>query len=154
MKGNVFVSITLIAQDDIDNQSAAKIAKECDPEGLRTIGRLSRFTILTLGVLTKADTLQEGEYDPWVKILNNQSHVLRRGYYMTRLPGPTPKEMAQTWEESREIERRFFKKQPWSQQPDKSRFGIDKLKEALSSGLAKMIEEKFSSWLFQTDVNM
>jgi len=28
----------LIAPDDIDNQSAAKIAKEYDPNGLRTIG--------------------------------------------------------------------------------------------------------------------
>jgi hypothetical protein len=108
------------------------------------------------GVLTKADTLQEGEYDQWIKILNNESHYLRRGYYVTRLPGPTAKEMAQTWDESREIERRFFKKQPWSQLSDKTRCGIDKLKEALSSGLAKMIEQTFSpsSLVLKIDVNL
>lgn len=107
-------------------------------------------TTLTSGVLTKADTLQEGEFEPWVKIFNNQSHALRHGYYVTRLPGPTVKEMAQTWEETRDIERKLFKKQPWSQQPDKSRFGIHRLKEALSSALAKKIEEKFSAHYFQS----
>jgi len=31
-------STPLTFQDDIDNQSAVKIAKECDPNGARTIG--------------------------------------------------------------------------------------------------------------------
>jgi hypothetical protein len=99
--------------------------------------------MLTIGVLTKADTVQDGEHAQWIKILNNQSHMLRRGYYMTRLAGPTKNEAGQTWEETRKIEKSFFKKGPWTQVQDKNRLGISSLTDALSSGLAEMIADKF-----------
>ena len=94
---------------------------------------------MILGVLTKADTVGEGEYETWLKILNGKSHQLHHGYYTTRLP--SPKEMNQTWEEARNKERNFFmSKQPWCH-VDKNRVGIGKLTEALSVRLSQMIEE-------------
>ena len=92
-------------------------------------------------MLTKADTVQEGDFDQWMKIVRNESHILRRGYYVTRLPGPNSKEMGQTCTEVREVERRFFGHKPWSE--FKSRLGILKLTEALSDALAQMIDERF-----------
>jgi hypothetical protein len=93
------------------------------------------------GVLTKADVVQEGDHGQWLQILNNESHVLRRGYFATRLPGTKPQEEALSWERVRELERKFFKKSPWSE-ADKKRLGTERLIEALSNALLGMIKEK------------
>jgi hypothetical protein len=62
---------------------------------------------------------------------------------MTRLPANS-KEMQQTWEASREMERNFFNsRQPWNKL-DKSRLGTAKLTEALSTRLSIMIEEMYT----------
>lgn len=114
---------------------------------MRTIGKFLEFFDLTVGVLTKADTVEEGHHGPWLKVLNDETHRLRRGYYMTRLPGASEKESTQTWEETRKIEEKFFKKGPWSEAQDKSRLGIDGLVKALSTGLEEMIAKRYSLWL-------
>lgn len=49
---NCLVLLTVNASDDIQNQSGVKLAREVDPDGKRTIG-----------VLTKADTIQKGDHD-------------------------------------------------------------------------------------------
>src|SRR5437667_12738822 len=41
---------------------------------------------LHAGVLTKADTVLDDEYESWLNIMNGRSHTLHHGYYMTRLP--------------------------------------------------------------------
>jgi hypothetical protein len=110
---------------------------------VRTIGKALLLYDLTPGVLTKADTVEEGHHRPWLKVLNNESHRLRRGYYMTRLPGASEKESKQTWEETREIEKKFFKKGAWSEAQDKTRLGMDGLIKALSSGLEEMIARRY-----------
>jgi Dynamin central region len=98
---------------------------------------------LTLGVLTKADTVDEGTYESWLKILNGKSHVLHLGYYATRLPAQ--KDMGQTWEVSREAEDKFFRgKSCWCKPvTDKNRLGTAKLTQALSAKLSQMIQETF-----------
>lgn len=104
---------------------------------------------LITGALTKADTVQEGDFEQWRKIINNESHVLRRGYYFTRLPGPNPKEMGETWEQTRSREVRLFSHPPWEQ--FKTHAGIGKLTEALSVGLAQLIDKRLRI-SFYTDV--
>jgi hypothetical protein len=99
------------------------------------------------GVLTKADTVEEGNHEHWLKVINNESHRLRQGYYMTRLPGSSAKEAKQDWDETREIERKFFKKGPWSETRDKSRLGIDGLIKALSTGLEERVERRSRPFL-------
>lgn len=63
------------AADDIQNQKAALLASEVDPDGKRTIG-----------VLTKVDTLQGREVDLWAKVLKNETEPLLHGYYVSTLP--------------------------------------------------------------------
>lgn len=58
--------------DDPQNQKAALLASEVDPDCKRTIG-----------VLTKADTLQGREVDQWLKLLKNESDQLLHGYYVS-----------------------------------------------------------------------
>ena len=74
--------------------------------------------------------------------MNGESHVLRRGYFVTRLPGPTKKEMDQTPKQIRDKEMGLFSRLPWSQL-NKNRLGIEKLTEALSGGLAEMIRDRY-----------
>ena len=80
--------------------------REYDKLDARTIGSSSLLSELISGVLTKADSVGEGEYEPWLKILNGKSRQLHHEYYSTHLP--SPKEMNQTWEEARLKERNFL----------------------------------------------
>ncbi|KAG8939710.1 hypothetical protein FRC03_006110, partial [Tulasnella sp. 419] len=75
---NCHILLALTVRDDIENQSAAFLAKPADSQGCRTIG-----------VLTKPDTLQYGEFAPWMEVLEDRRHPLRHGYYMTRYPSPS-----------------------------------------------------------------
>jgi hypothetical protein len=115
-----------------------------DPNGERTIGISLSVVLLMTGVLTKADTVEEGNFDQWLSIVNGQTHYLRLGYFMTRLAGPTNKEAEKSCAEIREAERQYFKnkKGPWANEADDSRLGTDKLIDALSEALARMIDER------------
>jgi len=85
--------------------------------------------------------VQEGEFEIWGKVLDNQSYALHHGYYVTRLPG-NRREMERTWEESRTMEYNYLNGHHfWSK--FKGRSGIDKLAEASSKRLSVMIEETF-----------
>jgi len=125
--------------DDVENQSAFTIAREHDKTGARTIGRIYVFMVLTTGVLTKADTVQEGEHENWFKILNGQSYQLHHGYFATRLP--SAKEMDWTWEKVCDKEKNFFKSTKGWCDLDKRRLGHQNLLCKLSDRLSEMIEE-------------
>jgi hypothetical protein len=145
MKGNFIHDAANKCSDDIENQSAVRIAREWDPNGTRTIGSSITDSSLIVGVLTKADTVEKGDHERWFKIFNNQLHVLRHGYHMTRLSSAA--EMNQDWSTTREMEHEFFRAQsPWSQL-DKSRVGMESLTEALSRALSKMIEDRYNCLL-------
>lgn len=90
--------------------------------------------------------VQEGEHENWLSIMNGRSRMLHHGYFMTRLPANL-KEMQQTWEASRDMERNFFNsRQPWNKL-DKSRLSTAKLTEALSTRLSIMIEEMYTHFV-------
>jgi len=90
-------------------------------------------------VLTKADLVPEGEHASWIDILENKTHRLHHGYYATRLPAT--KEMGQSWEDTRRLEKKFFQStQPWNK-VDRNRTGVENLVGALSVRLNRMIEE-------------
>jgi hypothetical protein len=103
--------------------------------------------LTNLGVLTKADLLQEGQHENWLGILKNEKYRLVHGYYAAKLPGSAPQDTHQTWEQIKESEKRFFKKDPWNKLASVygGKLGTDNLKEVLSKSLAKMIEEKYIS---------
>jgi hypothetical protein len=88
--------------------------------------------------------VEEGAYEPWLRILNGKSHVLHHGYYATRLP--PQKDPGQTWEDSRNAEEKFFRgKQCWCKPViDRNRLGTGKLIHVLSANLSQMIQERFN----------
>ncbi|KAF8340724.1 P-loop containing nucleoside triphosphate hydrolase protein [Cantharellus anzutake] len=129
IEGNCLILLTITMRDDIDNQSAAWLAKQADPDGLRTIG-----------VLTKPDTLQDGEEKGWVDVLEGRKHPLKLGYYITKQPAPKDLLEKITHAEARAKERDFFRDHPtWSRLP-KSRMGTEMLGVSLSKLLSQLID--------------
>ncbi|KAH8117943.1 P-loop containing nucleoside triphosphate hydrolase protein [Phellopilus nigrolimitatus] len=133
ISGNSLILLTITMRDDIQNQSAALLAKAADPQGSRTIG-----------VLTKPDTLQEGEHSAWIDILAGKINPLTHGYYVTKQPAVIELKEKLSYEEGRARERAFFEKEtPWREQPSKvqSRMGVPNLTKQLSKLLSQLIEK-------------
>lgn len=61
------------SSDDIQNQKAARFAREADPEGKRTIGVLTKVDML-VGVEDKTR---------WLDVLRNADKVLAHGYFVS-----------------------------------------------------------------------
>ncbi|KAG8941757.1 hypothetical protein FRC03_003997 [Tulasnella sp. 419] len=120
-------------RDDIENQSAAFLAKEVDPQGHRTIG-----------VLTKPDTLLAGEYGPWLEVLQNRRHSLRHGYYMTKHPSTDELSKKLSFEEARTREKDYFEDPTnpwWENDATRKRLGTRNLTASLSKLLSSLIDE-------------
>jgi len=139
MKGTLYNVFLTFVTDDMDNQAACRIAKEYDPSGKRTIGTRNPRLKLKWGVLTKPDTVAEGDHESWLNVYNGSSVSPHHKYYIVRLS--TSKEMSLEWSEYREIERKFFSGRPWNQLRDKKRLGIANLREKLSGMLSERMDE-------------
>ncbi|GAA6008899.1 hypothetical protein JCM11491_003826 [Sporobolomyces phaffii] len=132
--GNCLILLTLSMRDDLENQSAMKLAREADEGGKRTIG-----------VLTKPDTLQEGEHDRWLQVLRGERARLVNGYFSTKQPGAADLAKNLSFEDAREAEKNFFlSTQPWSSLSSEvqRRLGTAKLTEYLSDKLSTYIKQK------------
>jgi hypothetical protein len=100
---------------------------------------------LTLGVLTKADTVSEEErFKRWSTIIAGEDpeHRLAHGYYLTMQSrrSPTP-----TWEDNLVGESNFFRTAPfWTRLGDKFRrcIGSVQLRKKLSSELSRLIKAR------------
>lgn len=97
-----------------------------------------------LGVLTKPDTLQEGEHSHWIDVLSGRKHPLSHGYYVTKQAGPVDLQSKLTYEEGRKRELMFFSSvSPWSTQEARirERMGVPNLTKQLSLLLSQLIEK-------------
>lgn len=105
------------------------LAREFDPKGERT-----------LGVLTKADTVQEGEHDTWLRFMQNAGSE----YFVTCSSGEAARKKNPTFAEARAAERTFFQNtEPWvSQKQLKDRLGTGNLTTFLSIRLSEYISQK------------
>lgn len=136
IKGNCLILVTLPMSDDIDNQKAARLARDVDPAGTRTIG-----------VLTKPDTLPPGSVklrELWLEVLEGRSvsNHLVHGYFCTRQPDDAERAGGITAAQARAAEMDFFAKtSPWNKSPHKNRFGTTRLVETLSTLLVERINE-------------
>jgi hypothetical protein len=66
-------------------------------------------------VLTKPDTLQEGEEKSWLDIVEGRKHPLALGYFITKQPAPKDVEDKISHQNARKAERDFFNDHPvWS----------------------------------------
>ncbi|THH08883.1 hypothetical protein EW145_g2400 [Phellinidium pouzarii] len=66
------------------------------------------LTITMRGVLTKPDTLQEGEHSAWIKVLAGETNVLAHGYYVTKQPAVSELREKLSYEEGQDRECKFF----------------------------------------------
>ncbi|KAI0820102.1 P-loop containing nucleoside triphosphate hydrolase protein [Trametes gibbosa] len=133
VQGNCLILVALPMSDDIENQKAARIAKHADPQGLRTIG-----------VLTKPDTIPAGSTkrrDMWLDVLEGREHALKHGYYCTRQPDDDQRLAGVTQSAARAAEAHFFREAPWGTSTCPHRFGTQNLVKSISELLTKIIEE-------------
>ncbi|KAG8903486.1 hypothetical protein FRB99_003229 [Tulasnella sp. 403] len=131
IQGNCLILLTLTMRDDIENQSAAFLAKQVDPKGRRTIG-----------VLTKPDTLQSGEEQMWLNVLEGRRHPLLHGYYMTKQPATKELSEKLSFEEARRREQEFFETTPiWANSTASNRLGTPNLTKNLSRLLSGLIDQ-------------
>ncbi|KAJ7207815.1 P-loop containing nucleoside triphosphate hydrolase protein [Mycena pura] len=130
---NTLILVTIPMSDDLQNQQAAKLARDADPAGERTIA-----------VLTKPDNLGEGALgsrQTWLDILEGRRHPLTHGYYCVRLPDDAERKRRVSRADSERRAAEFFDStQPWRGVTDRSRFGVDNLATFLSQLLVQRIE--------------
>lgn len=109
------------AKNDYANQIVTQLAREYDPQGIRT-----------LGIITKPDTLNAGSESEtmFINLAKNEDVVFRLGWHV--LKNRDFESRACTIEERNEKEREFFAKGIWETLPSDT-VGIDSLKPRLSS---------------------
>ena len=118
------------ANVDIATQEILEMAEECDQNGERT-----------LGVLTKPDLVDKGAEHNVMKIVEGKDHILTLGWCIVKNPGQ--KELLNTTTDRNSIERTFFKTQePWARLP-KDRVGNEALRVRLVEILSEMIQRVF-----------
>ncbi|KAK4705700.1 hypothetical protein P7C70_g493, partial [Phenoliferia sp. Uapishka_3] len=141
--GNCLILCAFSMKDDLENQSAGQLAKEADPTGTRTIG-----------VLTKADTLQDGEHSRWLKVLRGEVHQLSLGYFCTKLRGTADlKSGGTTYEASRAAEASFFTNvSPWDSLKGeiRHRLGTKSLVNFLGDRLSLFMASKIPELISKT----
>ena len=120
------------ANVDVATQGILTMAEDVDPEGIRT-----------LGVLTKPDLVDRGAEPRVLDLLSGKKHVLKLGWCVVR--NLNQKELDEKSEERNDAEKSFFLSQsPWNA-IDKERAGIEALKVRMKELLAETIRRTFPS---------
>lgn len=132
MKNERSIILTVVAANmDFATTEITDFAKECDPQGRRT-----------LGVLTKPDLVDKGAEAAAIDILEGKAHPLRLGWCVVKNAGQN--ELAKSFEERRHDEEVFFKtKEPWTKLP-RDRVGILFLRSRLAELHKDLVNREFS----------
>jgi hypothetical protein len=128
--------------DDIENQGAARLARQCDGAGKRTIGSIILRISLTAGVLTKADMVTDPDvFQRWTSIVNgtDRQHQLSHGYYITTQRRSRPDS---SWKEILQTETDFFNASQWGEFVPPQQLGCLHLRKKLSDELSDLIRER------------
>lgn len=116
---------------DIATQEILKLAKEADPDGVRT-----------MGVLTKPDlAIERATQQVILDLVVGKRNDLRLGYCVVKNRGSDDKDS--TLAQRHQDEQLFFRSQPWSSIPDKSRVGVEALKQRLGELLMDISRREF-----------
>ena len=94
-------------------------------------------------MLTKPDTLQEGEEKGWLDIVEGRKHPLALGYFITKQPAPKDVEDKISHRNARKAECDFFDNHPvWSKCTARIRahMGTTRLGLTLSKLLSQLID--------------
>lgn len=118
------------ANVDIATQEILEMALECDTEGERT-----------LGVLTKPDLVDAGAEQHVLDLVEGKSHKLKLGWCIVRNPGQ--KELLELSANRHAMEQYFFlSKDPWDK-IEKDRVGVEALRRRLIEILAAIVRRQF-----------
>ena len=117
-------------------QAISLEARKVDPEGVRTIG-----------VITKPDNIPPGEHGKWLALAKNENsrQTLSLGYYVVKNPGQKQLNDGVTFAEARQRESDFFSADThWAAVEDDlgGRLGTANLRNALSDVLVKRIVQE------------
>ena len=125
------VMLTVVpANVDIATQGILEKAEEFDPEGIRT-----------LGVLTKPDLVDKGAEHNVVDLIIGKEHQLSLGWHLLRNAGQA--ELSNSIESRQEEERIFFDTvDPWKDL-DKDKIGISSFRLRLQEVLSAHIRREF-----------
>lgn len=118
------------AVSDVETQPIIRAARSFDKEGLRTVG-----------IITKADLINEGTEARVATVMKNQGPIpLKLGYFLLKNPSPKELDAGITTADRREKELQLFQKPLWKKQglsPD--RVGIKSLRTFLQALLEQHI---------------
>jgi len=118
------------ANVDIGTQEILEMAKEYDPEGLRT-----------LGVLTKPDLVDRGAEHNTVDIVEGKTHTLYLGWCVVRNLSQEHLQDSSVDRQTKENEF-FATENPWKKLP-KDRVGVGALQKRLVELLGDLIRREF-----------
>jgi GTPase SAR1 family protein len=124
------------AGNDIANQSVVQKAKTHDPEGIRTVG-----------IITKPDLINPGTESRIVQLANNEGNVrLNLGFFLLKnlAPNNTMPTSSSGPDKVNKKERSFFKHPAW-EGLDPDRIGIANMKKFLRNLLQDHIEREIPS---------
>ncbi|KAK1985551.1 dynamin family protein [Colletotrichum cereale] len=98
----------------------------------------------TIGVMTKADLLPEGNNNQWMSMLRGERHKIGHEFFITSRPSDQNLDEQQRWEEA------FFHQDSSERWPEefhifRDRCGVEKLKTALSEKLGKEFAKNLPS---------
>lgn len=121
------------AGNDIANQAIIRKAKAADPDGVRTVG-----------IITKPDLINDGAEQSIARLANNEGNVkLKLGFFVLKNPSPKDIESGVGADELTRLESDFFEQPAWKQHGiDVDRVGASKLKYFLQSLLHEHIERE------------
>ena len=133
-KPNTLIAMCCPFDDDLENQEIREIAKTLDPDGRRTVG-----------ILTKADKIPEGQEATWMKILQNEQekYQLLHGYFAVKNPGQRELNKGLSNKEARKKEEQFFSKLRW--RAAKDRCGTKQLRECLCQLLHDLVNQQLEA---------
>ena len=125
------VMLTVIpANVDIATQEILEMASEVDPDGIRTIG-----------VLTKPDLVDKGSEHRVMDLLAGKKHSLNLGWHLVRNLGQA--EMEDPAFDRSTLERNFFaKSEPWKHL-EGDKVGINSLRDRLKDIVAAHTKREF-----------
>ena len=129
------VMLTVIpANVDVATQEILDMAQKVDPNGLRT-----------LGVLTKPDLVDRGAEAPIIDLVDGRRYKLKLGWCIVRNSGQ--QDLKDSKYDRNGTEKMFFNsKAPWNSL-DKERVGIEALKNRLQEILGNHTRQEFSKVL-------
>ncbi|KAG5175510.1 P-loop containing nucleoside triphosphate hydrolase protein [Tribonema minus] len=139
-KTSTIMLVVVPSNQDIATVGGLELATEYDPEGVRT-----------MGVLTKPDLISAGAERNAVAVLRNETKPLRLGYVMVKNRTQADIDGGKTLAEAHDAERAYFASHAHFGRLARRHFTVTQLKEQLSALLAARIRTELPRIRAQID---